>query len=283
MRPSIAIPLILVAAAGTVYADGADEVAATSPGFPGDGVEIVEQLGATVPVDVPLRDYTGKDVTLGELLAGDIPTILTFNYSNCPNLCSYQLNGLVTALPKLRLKVGGQFRIVTIVLDPKEPLERTRETRDRYVSRLPKGSEATGWTFATTRTPGDSAPIQRIADAVGFHYKWIPETASWAHPAALIFVSSRGRVIRYVHGVDYAKDDLETSLAKAGTDEPTAAVGFIMRCLHWEGSASAGAKLAPALLRYAAAGFLVLFATAFGVWHLVRRHRMRTVGAGERQ
>lgn len=282
MRPSITIALILAAAAGTSHADGGDQIAAEPQGFPGDGVEIVEQLGATVPVDVPLRDHTGKDVTLGELLAGDIPTILTFNYSNCPNLCSYQLNGLVTALQPLVWQVGKQFRIVTIVLDPTETLDHVRDTRDRYVARLPKGSIGADWIFATTRTDGDSTPIKRIADAVGFHYRWITQTASWAHPAALIFVSSRGRVIRYVHGVDYAKDDLMTSLARAGTDEPTAAVGFIMRCLHWDSAPSDGAKVAPALMRYAAAGFLVLFATAFGIWHLVRRQRARTVGVGER-
>jgi protein SCO1 len=278
MVRSIAIALIVTAAAATAYADGTDPDSQPLPKFPGDEAQITEQLGATVPLDAPLRDHTGKDVSLGELLAGDIPTILTFNYSNCPNLCSYQLNGLVTALPSIPWKVGQQFQIVTLVLDPSETLDRINKTRELYVSRLPAGSNAAKWTFATTRRTGDGATIKKIAEAVGFHYEWITRTASYAHPAALIFVSSRGRVIRYVHGVDYAKDDLITSLARAGTDEPIAAAGFLMKCFHWDDSPTGAAKMGPALLRYAAAGFLVLFALAFGIWHLARRHRASALG-----
>jgi protein SCO1/2 len=278
VRPSIAIALIgVAAAAGTGRADAIDQVAPAA-GFPTDGIEIVEQLGGRVPLDVPLRDHAGNDVTLGELLAGDIPTILTFNYSSCPNLCSYQLNGLVQALPALAWRVGDQFRIVTIVLDPKETADRVRLTRDHYVARLPAGSKPAAWTFATTRTPGDGTPIRRIADAVGFRYEWVTRTASWGHPAALIFLSSRGVVTRYVHGVDYAKEDMIESITKAGVEEPGKAAGFLMRCFHWDDSPTDAAKLGPSLLRYAAAGFLVLLATAFGIWHLARRHRASALG-----
>jgi protein SCO1 len=278
MGRSAAIALIVVAAAaGTGHADATD-TAQPMPSFPADGVEVVEQLGERVPLDVPLRDHTGKDVTLGELIAGDIPTILTFNYSNCPNLCSFQLHGLVQALPALPWRVGAQFRIVTIVLDPSETAERMRETRDRYIADLPSGSQAAAWTFASTRVAGDGAPIRRIADAVGVRIEYITRTASWAHPSVLVFLSSRGVVTRYVHGADYAKDDMIESIAKAGTEEPSKAVGFLMRCFHWDDSPTATAKLGPTLLRYAAGGFLVLLAIAFGIWHLARRHRASVLG-----
>jgi len=40
-------------------------------------------------------------VTLGDVMRGDLPAILTFNYSDCPMLCNVQLTGLTTALPKV--------------------------------------------------------------------------------------------------------------------------------------------------------------------------------------
>lgn len=241
--------------------------------FPGDGVEVIEQLGTTVPLDVPLRDHTGKDTTLGALIAGDIPTILTFNYSACPNLCSTQLTGLVNALPELAWKVGKQFRIVTIVLDPNESAERARDTRSRYVAKLPPGSDPAGWVFASTRTLGDGAPIKAVADSVGFKAVFLEERAEWAHPAVLIFVSMRGRVTRYVHGVDYTKDVLTQSINRAGTDEPMDASGFLMRCLHWDPTENDYSRFGSSMLRFAAATFLALILAAYGAYHLLRRKR----------
>ena len=67
----------------------------------GHGVAIDEHLGAKLPLDARFRTQTGAHVTLGEIVKGDLPTILTFNYSDCPMLCSLQLNGLSAALPKI--------------------------------------------------------------------------------------------------------------------------------------------------------------------------------------
>jgi len=276
---ALSLPIALVVAA--LASDGSaalDQVEQAAPNFPASGVEIVEKLGDSVPLDVPLRDYTGKDTTFGALIDGDIPTILTFNYSNCPNLCSLQLNGLVSVLPELAWRVGRQFRIVTIVLDPTEELDRVRETRDRYVSRLPAGSIPEGWVFATTRKIGDGTPIKTIADAVGFHTMYIPSRAEWAHPAALIFLSNHGKVTRYVNGVDYDKDVMTQSIVRAGTDEVSEAAGFLMRCFHWDPTENDYSKMGTSIMRYAAAGFLLLVLVLYGVWHLVRRRRARSFG-----
>jgi protein SCO1/2 len=279
MFRNTAIALFVAALGSQAHASDPSQPTQPTPAFPGTGVDVIEQLGASVPLDTPLRDHTGKDVTLGELLAGEIPTILTFNYSSCPGMCSLQLSGLVKALPELSWRVGQQFRIVTLVLDPAESPERVRDTRSLYVDRLPPRSDAAGWTFAMVRTTGDETPIRRIADAVGFHYKFIPATAEWSHPAALIFVSTQGRVTRYVHGVDFLAADLTQSITAAGIDAPGAAVGFLTRCLHWKGEANDYSRMGENMLRYAAAGFLVLVLSAFGGWRLVRRRReLRALG-----
>ena len=140
-----------------------------------------------IPLDAVFRTQDGARVTLGEVLRGGLPAILTFNYSDCPMLCSVQLNGLTAALPKVGelgaspdptkgntlFRVGAQFRIVTIDLEPSETLEKVQQMRQRYLDRLPEDQRAEarqGWTFLIAATPGDGAAIRRVADAIGFRY-----------------------------------------------------------------------------------------------------------------
>ncbi|MCU0974178.1 MAG: hypothetical protein MUF80_09540 [Burkholderiales bacterium] len=59
-------------------------------------VGIEEQRGAQVPLDLPFIDSNGQPVVFGDLFDGTRPVLLTLNYSNCPMLCSLQLDGLFT-------------------------------------------------------------------------------------------------------------------------------------------------------------------------------------------
>lgn len=244
-----------------------------------EGLGLTERQGAKIPLDVAFRDQDGKDVVLGDYFKDDLPVLLTFNYSDCPMLCSLQLNGLATGLASLDFEPGKQFKIVTIDLEPRESVTKAHETRQKYLDRLPpakRASAAKGWSFLTARIPGDASGIQRVAEAVGFHYKYIPERAEYAHPAALIFLSSRGMVSRYVGGTDYEPDVLHASVIIAGTSETATSAGFVFNCFHYEPGGHA--RIAVVAMRIGAVAFLVLFFTAFGVWRLVRRSRSSNPG-----
>jgi protein SCO1 len=277
MRGSAYSAVVLLAlAVHSASASGSapDDIAPPPATYQANAVNVVEQLGAHVPGDTAFRTQDGVPVSLASVLAGDLPTILTFNYSDCPMLCSLQLNGLTAALPKLNLKPGKQFRIVTISLEPNESLDKLTKMRERYVARFPEDQRATvraGWTYLT----GDEATVRRVAQSVGFAYTYIPDRAEWAHPAALIFLSSRGTVTRYVYGIEYEPSVLTESIVKAGTAEPTTAVGFMNRCYHYDPDAKNHSRAGVLALRYGAAGFLVLLVGAFGVLHLTRKRARR--------
>jgi protein SCO1/2 len=291
-----------------------DEILAPPPTYQANGVTVDEHVGARVPLDAKFRTQDGQVVSLGDMLRGELPTILTFNYSDCPMLCSVQLNGLTAALPRIGVpadaadpgrsdralgtgppsapagaassaasagparnaifRVGAQFRIVTIDLEPTEALDKARAMRDRYLDRLPEDQRAvarTGWTFLVAATPGDGAAIKRVADAVGFRYTYIPDRAEWAHPAALILLSASGVVTRYVYGIEFEPAMLRESIYKAGIAEPAAAVGFLLRCYHYDPGANSHARAGVLALQYGAAGFVVLLLSVLGVMHLARR------------
>jgi len=269
--------------------DLGDQVLTPPPTYKAGGVTIDEKLGAQLPLTTTFRTSDGKTVTLGSVLSGELPTILTFNYSDCPMLCSLQLNGLTAALPEaakqgpvvgakkeLALRLGVHFRIVTISLEPHETLAKITKMRDRYIARLPADQQAKareGWQFLVAATPGDPAAIRRIAETVGFKYTYLSDRAEWAHPAALIFLSTRGVVTRYVHGIEFPADMLRESIWKAGLAEPTTSAGFLSRCYHYDPSANDHSRAGVMALRLGAAGFLILLLGGFGVFRLLRRSR----------
>ena len=279
--------------------DARDEILAPPPVFKGNGATVVEKLGERIPLDAEFRTQDGTATTLGDVLRGEVPTILTFNYADCPMLCSLQLNGLMAALPgvtaagpvigdasgrDVRFEIGKQFRIVSISLEPTETPERASKMRDKYLARLPEGQRAAardGWTFLVA-APGGAKDIERVANAVGFGYVYIEERAEWAHPAALIFLSTTGTVTRYVYGIEFEPQVLRESIFKAGIAEPSTAVGFMNRCYHYDPSASDHSRAGMMALRVGAAGFVLLLAACFGV-SFVRRHarRGRSAPAGE--
>jgi protein SCO1/2 len=271
-----------------------DEVLAPPPTYKANGVTVDERIGARLPLDAAFRTSDGKRVTLGELVAesGGLPIILTFNYSDCPMLCSLQLNGLSAALPKIAepvtmpglsndkpvaFKVGTQVRIITIDLEPTESPETLAKMKARYLNRLPEAQRAdaaAGWTFLAAEKSGDDAAIRRVAEAVGFKYVYVEERAEWAHPAALIFVSSTGSVTRYVYGIEFDPDVMRESIVKAGLSEPATAVGFMNRCYHFDPDANSQTRNGVLALRLGAAGFLVLLASGLGFMHMRRRKRV---------
>src|SRR4051812_43987760 len=120
----------LLSGTAVAHPDGASPTEQTLPPPPtykANGVTVEEHTGATIPLDAAFRTSEGQRVPLGELLTGELPTILTFNYSDCPMLCSLQLNGLTAVLPKIAepvdmdgpdgkktvaFRTGGQFRII---------------------------------------------------------------------------------------------------------------------------------------------------------------------------
>lgn len=240
-------------------------------------IQIDEKVGDTVPLDtLAFRDSTGAPVTLARYLDGKLPVILTFNYTNCPLLCSTQLSALVGSMKQGQLEVGRQFQIVTVSLDPTETPETAAATKEGYATLFPENKREqvrAGWHFLT----GDESAVRALADAVGFRYRYLERTKEYVHPATLIFLSPRGIVTRYFHGIDYRPEQLDASIFKAGAGEHGVSLGFILACFHYDPDADSYAKTGEHVMRYGALGFVVLMLASFGTWHWrrVRRDRPR--------
>ena len=71
-----------------------------------DRVQVNQRMDGQVPLALPFRDESGREVRLGDFFNHGRPVILVPVYYECPMLCTQVLNGLVTALGVVTLDPG---------------------------------------------------------------------------------------------------------------------------------------------------------------------------------
>ncbi|MEM9491748.1 MAG: SCO family protein, partial [Myxococcota bacterium] len=244
------------------------------------GIKIDEKVGETLALDAEFFDTDGKRVKLGDYFDGELPVVLTFNYSNCPMLCSLQLNAMLEAIKgDIPYKAGRQYKIISIVLDPAEKPESARITRDKYADTFAESerdSVRAGWSFLT----GDESAIKAAADSAGVHYRYYEKTGEYLHPASLIFVSPNGVITRYYHGIHYVPDEVGKSIFMAGAGEYGVSIGFLLACFRI-GEHSDYAAMGENIMRYGALAFLVAILAIFGLWMARRSREPEPVEAGK--
>jgi protein SCO1/2 len=177
-------------------------------------IGIVEMLGDTIPMDVWFFNEDNDTVTLGELF--NKPTIMSFVYFDCPNLCSPLLDGIAEVIGKMDMELGVDFQVITISFNTSDTPEKAKEKKVNFVSRISKEHQK-DWIYLT----GTQENISRITEAVGFKYK--PQGLDFAHPSAIFVLSPKGKITRYLYGLTYLPFDVKMAIIEAqkGIARPT--------------------------------------------------------------
>lgn len=184
-----------------------------------DGVGVIEHTGNTLPLNLIFSNEKGEKVTLGQII--NKPTILSFVYFDCPGLCSPLLEGIGDVVKHSDLKLGTDYQVVTISFNFRDTPEKARQKRDKFVSKYSKGNEK-GWIFLTT----DSATIFKITDATGFKTKAVG--LDFVHPSAIIAISPKGKISRYLYGINFLPIDVKMSMYEAEKDETGPSIKKLM-------------------------------------------------------
>jgi protein SCO1 len=182
-----------------------------------------QKLGESLPLDVALRDESGKTVRLGDYF-GRKPVALNLVYFDCPMLCTVSLNGLASALDVVSFLPGREFELLTISFDAREGPSLAAHKKKAYLARLKRPGAEAGWHFLT----GDKASVDAIAKAVGFRYAWDDETKQFAHPAGLVVLTPQGKISRYLYGIEYAPKDLRLALVESGEGKVSSPVDQLL-------------------------------------------------------
>ncbi|HTJ85196.1 MAG TPA: SCO family protein [Polyangiaceae bacterium] len=186
-----------------------------------DGIGIEDKAGADLPRDLELTGSDGRKFTLGEYMDGDRPLVLVLAYYNCPMLCSLVLNGANEALSKIPEAPGADYRFLVVSFDERDHVDVAHDKRASYVGNLKRpiqpieGSDVASYEFAV----GDPKEVRRLADAVGFRYRWDEEQQQFAHAAGLFFVTPKGKLSTVLTGIKFEPDDVSASLREATKGE----------------------------------------------------------------
>lgn len=235
-------------------------------------VGVREHLDTQIPLDVPLVDSDGNKVTVGELFDGTRPVVLTMNYSDCPMLCILQLNGLTDAMKRAPLELGAEYQVITISIDPLETPERAQLTKQKYLKLYGRPGGGSGWHFLTGREEN----IKAVAEAVGFDYKYVPETKQFAHVAVAMICTPEGRVSKYLYGIECDPQTLRFSLLEAAEGKIGSTVDrFLLYCFHYDETSGRYGPAAYRIMQLGGLLTLVVLGGILSVYWLRESHRKK--------
>jgi len=217
-------------------------------------VRLDQKMNAQVPLDVAFRDEHGKSVRLHEYF-GRKPVMLVLIQYRCTMLCDKQMDILMESLRELEFTPGKQFNLLVASIDQREGPELALGVKEAYLKRYGRPEAAAGWHFITS----DEASIQRLAQSVGFHFKYDAATDQFAHPDGVIVLTPEGKVARYYVGLDYPARDLKFGLMEAASGKigsPLDAIALL--CFHYNPVTGKYALALMQVLRLAAIATIVL-------------------------
>jgi protein SCO1/2 len=177
-------------------------------------IGIVERLGDTIPMNLWFLNETSDTVTLGQLI--NKPTILFFVYFDCPNLCSPLMDGVADMVSKLDFTLGTDYQIITISFNTKDTPEKAREKKRNFVQKISKENQKY-WIYLT----GVQENIDVITGAFGYKYK--AQGLDFAHASAIMVLSPKGKITRYLYGLSFLPFDVKMAIVEAqkGLARPT--------------------------------------------------------------
>lgn len=177
-------------------------------------VGIVEHLSDTIPLDLTFSNEKDSLVSLRSLI--NKPTVLSFVYFDCPGLCSPLLDGLSDVIEKADLELGKDYQVITVSFNYRDTPEKARKKKETFLRRHSK-SRSSHWMYLT----GDSLSIYKLSNAVGFKFK--KAGFDFIHPAAIMVLSPKGKITRYLYGISFLPFDLKMAVVESekGLSRPT--------------------------------------------------------------
>jgi protein SCO1/2 len=233
-----------------------------------ENVGIDEHLGRAVNLNYEFIDETGYPVALKSFFNKDRPVILDLVYYTCPMLCNLILNGQVDAMKDLAWTPGKEYEVVTISINPQESFDLARSKKSTYLDTY--GRPTTGWHFLSDY----HGNAKRLAEEVGFHYRFDPKIQQFAHASAIMVLTPEGKMARYLYGIRYKSRDLRFAISEASEGRSTPTIDKILLwCYHYDPQANAYVLFAQNVMK--AGGVLTVLILGFFMWRLFRGERRR--------
>jgi protein SCO1/2 len=224
----------------------------------GQDIGVDSREGTLIDGDLQFLDTENRSVLFSDFFRGTRkPVMMSFNYSDCPKLCSVQLENMTLALREVDLRVGRDFEFISVSIDPQETTTTAKKNKEIYTRLYNRPDTNEGWHFLV----GQEDSIKNLADQCGYIYKYIPEQKLYSHPPAFILLSPAGEIVRYIPGLDYDPQTIRLALIESAAGKIGSPVDWAMYslgCFSYDGTMGKYTFQAMALMRIAGLVTVVL-------------------------
>jgi protein SCO1/2 len=267
-KRSFCPPLAVLASLAFCLVVGSDGRAQEKAGDPAVGLE--PRMGETIPLDLTFSDEEGSPVTLRSLVRR--PTVLVLVYFRCPNICSPLMHELAKTVDNLDLEAGADYDLITVSFDPEEGHELARNAKKNLLGGMKTKIPPDSWRFLT----GDDENISRLVASVGFHIK--KEKQDYNHPTAIIFLSEKGKIVRYLPGLSILPAHVKMAILDAAEGRARSFMQQIARLCY---SYDPEGKTYVFKINRLVLGVTVVALGIFLIYLLAFRRKGKTVRAGD--
>jgi protein SCO1/2 len=192
-------------------------------------------LNGQMPLDLPFRDETGRNVQLRDYFGQQKPVVLAFVYYGCPMLCNQVEQGVVGALRMLSFNPGRDYDVVFVSFNSRETPEMAAEKKKQALARFRRPETDSGWHFLT----GSKESIEAATKAANFRFTFDAKSNLFAHASGVMLLTPDGRISRYFYGVEYPGRDMRLGLVDASAGKIGTPIDHVLLfCYHYDPSAA---------------------------------------------
>ena len=219
-------------------------------------IGVTENLGAFVDLNLEFTNFDNKKNSLKQIFQSR-PVLLTIVYYECPTLCNFHLNGLFESLNQMEEKPGSSYAVVVVSMDPSEGFQLAAKKRASYLEKFLPGADEVY--FLT----GSESQVNQLSKQLGFRFKWSEESQQFAHSPVAYTISPKGKISRYLYGVEFDPKTLSLAVAEAGDEKTRNIIDKIrLFCYRFDPKQSKYTLYAYNIMR-AGAFFMVLLLLGF--------------------
>jgi protein SCO1 len=273
-RPILVIAALLAAASAlhtqTIPSNVGQTASVLPPALQNVGFE--PQLDARMPLDLPFRDESGRDVQLRDFF-GQKPVVLAFVYYNCPMLCDQIQMGVVGTLRMLSFNPGRDYEVLFISFDSRDTPQLAAEKKNAALARFRRPETVSGWHFLT----GSKESIEAATRAANFRFRFDAKSNLFAHASGVMILTADGRISRYFYGVEYPGRDMRLGLVDASAGKIGTPIDHVLLfCYHYDPSSATYSASILRMIRLG--GIFTVLSIVGGIW-ISRRREIRAAHA----
>jgi protein SCO1/2 len=225
--------------------------------------------GAQLPLSAVVQDISGRSLTLRDALEGRPALLMPVEYS-CRALCGPALAVIAPLLTISRLRIGRDFSVLLLGIDPRDDAEAARALTQRQLGD-PSGQPGLHVLMARADV------LHGLLDALGFRAVFDPALDRFAHPAAAFALAPDGRVVRTLSTLAMDARDLDLAMTEAAGGSADGFVGrLVLLCYGFD---PVQGVYTPAIRSLLMGSSALTLAGLCGLVLSLRRRARRTRGA----